>query len=538
MARISSGFCASEGVFRTHFTTAAEAEAITLLSDTGAQAINMSYGGQRTPQVFCQAFPKDMMCLALQHAKDRDVVLVGASGNTRTVLQFPASDGRVISVGGFSEVGEVSSIDQAFAFWDESPGGTDHCPDGSTGIECGSNYTVDPMGSKQELVGAAHAVLSTTYPGQDWSTAFKCGDSFGPGGGIGLCTGTSMSAPQISGIVGILRSINPLVPTGKPVPSLPEPIGIRTVLAQTTVQAQSGKLWSNKFGYGRPDAAAAASRMLGQVEGHIVKNRATPLFRLHGSASKDYLDTTSPQMAIAFLINQAANYTPEGPLVPGYPSFPADPLASPLPAPRAPVYVLTTEYTPSPAWPELVPLYMIERTRNFPVGCVTGQSGCNSNNRDFTLVTTKAHIEAAHNDGFVVRAIQGYIYERCNPEPICIPPGAQKFYRECKIADDDCATFLESERSGFEAAGYTQAYPGIGKVLGYAYPAIDTDGDGLVDGFEYAIGTSLDASDSDVDGISDAMEFPMVGVSFSDPCSGSGGGNCPADVIFRDGFQQ
>ena len=78
--------------------------------------------------------------------------------------------------------------------------------------------------------------------------------------------------------------------------------------------------------------------------------------------------------------------------------------------------------------------------------------------RDYLLVTA-AHIEAAHNDGYDLRTIQGYIYQPCNPEPACIPPAAEPIYRACKSADTDCAIFLESERAVFEANGYIGAYP-------------------------------------------------------------------------------
>jgi len=69
--------------------------------------------------------------------------------------------------------------------------------------------------------------------------------------------------------------------------------------------------------------------------------------------------------------------------------------------------------------------------------------------------------------------------------------------------------------------------------MGYAYPAIDTDGDGLIDGFEYVIGTRLDLVDSDGDGLSDSAEFSMVNTAMSDPCSIQ----CQDDVIFGNGFQ-
>ncbi len=387
-------------------------------------------------------------------------------------------------------------------------------------------------------MGASRAVLSTTYPGKDWNPEIKCGDSFGPGGGVGLCTGTSMAAPQVSGVVGILRSINPLVPAGKPVPGFGGVTGIRTVLAQTTAEAQAYHPWSPTFGYGHPDAAAAAARLLGQVEGHTVKNRVTPLFRFYGAGAKDYLETTSPQMAVAFAINQTANYAPQGALVPGYPAFPQEPNATPLPSPRASIYVLTTEYRPRPQWPALIPLYLVERSRPFPVGCTGSPPACNPDNRDFTLITTAAHLEQAHADGYELRTIQGYIYQPCANEPACIPPGAQKLYRACKPVADDCAIFLDSERASFEAAGYLSAYPaGSDKMLGYAYPATDSDGDGLVDGFEHVIGTRVDLTDSDGDNSTDAEEFPLAGVAVSDPCSVTAGSSCPADVIYQDGFQ-
>jgi hypothetical protein len=501
--------------------------AIALLGDYGAQVINVSFGADKLNLDFCTTIEgqADPECLAIDHASKRDIALVAASGNWRTYLDFPASDDRVIAVGGFQ---------QNLALWDNSPGSFMGCPLAGGG-ECGSNYTVPANGFKQELLGSAKAVLSTTYPGYNWNPLLQCGDGFpGPawGNGEGWCTGTSMSAPQIAGLIGLLRSINPLVPVGKPTfdPIHDTAPSLRYVVASTTFDAQTNQPWNAYRGYGRPDAAAAARKMLGKVAGVTVRNRATPLFRLYSGATKDYADTTSPQSAVALMISGKTSWQPaaNAALVPNYPQFPHDPADGVLAAPRAAVYVMTTDVKPRAEWPALVPLYLMDRT-------ILNQP----NRRDFLLVTTTAHIEQAHAAGYDLRTIQGYVYQPCSPEPQCIPPGAQKFWRACKPADDDCATFLESERATFEANGFIAAYPSGSKLLGYAYPATDTDQDGLPDSFEYVVGTSPTLANSDNDTQADATEFPMIGIARSDPCGGIGSAGaryCGANSIFKNGF--
>ncbi|PIV33644.1 MAG: hypothetical protein COS34_06610, partial [Lysobacterales bacterium CG02_land_8_20_14_3_00_62_12] len=70
----------------------------------------------------------------------------------------------------------------------------------------------------------------------------------------------------------------------------------------------------------------------------------------------------------------------------------------------------------------------------------------------------------------------------------------------------------------------------------YAYPNIDSDDDGLIDGFERIIGTRPDIADSDGDGASDGSEFPLAGLRVADPCQGPNN-QCPNAPMFANGFE-
>ena len=87
--------------------------------------------------------------------------------------------------------------------------------------------------------------------------------------------------------------------------------------------------------------------------------------------------------------------------------------------------------------------------------------------------------------------------------------------------------FLENQRTTFESQGYTSAFLAGNMLLGYAYPIVDTDGDGLIDAFEDLIGTKPNNVDSDGDGIADGVELPQANLPVSDPCSDGCGWKVP-----------
>jgi hypothetical protein len=86
--------------------------------DGGVQAISMSSGTPYDGLNYCQSHRSFPECLSISYAVSRDTPMVASSGNRRTEINFPASDKRVISAGGFQ---------QSLALWDDSPGSELSC---------------------------------------------------------------------------------------------------------------------------------------------------------------------------------------------------------------------------------------------------------------------------------------------------------------------------------------------------------------------------------------------------------------------------
>jgi serine protease len=251
----------------------------------GVQAINLSFGsaianlGCGGPPFAVQAY-----CDAIQFAADRDVAVVAAAGNRKSALNFPASDPRTFSVGGYQFNG--TPWDQTASLGSDSPSivGLD---------ETGTNF-----GGNQLVVAPARDVLSSMWGNSQWNnrcgsvTTFSTAPQYfqfnGPvtqsvyaaasGNLYGICTGTSMATPHISGLVGLMRSTNPLLTSAQ----------IRSGLAL----AAGGTFINSTWGYGLPNAAAA-------VLNALPTDRLTPLFAFYNPEYDDYVYTVFPQMGAA-----------------------------------------------------------------------------------------------------------------------------------------------------------------------------------------------------------------------------------------------
>lgn len=224
----------------------------------GAQVLNFSGHVIPPPYGGCAADPNHPACQALEFARGRDVMVVASSGNMHSgAIDFPASDSRVVAVGGIQYHG-YNAID---TLWLEGD------PDYTYGV-VGSNF-----GQQQSFVAPARDVVSTVYTGRDWSPYARCGDSTSfttpehgtqsgstAGAGYGTCTGTSMAAPFVTGVAALIRSINPLWSRTQ-------------VYELMRAGASRANAWDQYWGFGVPNAGNSVASAV------ALTNRLTPSFR-------------------------------------------------------------------------------------------------------------------------------------------------------------------------------------------------------------------------------------------------------------------
>lgn len=551
-------------------------------TSNGAAVLNFSLGG--TAACGNPSNPPMLSCAVIDAATDRDVTLVAASGNQRySAIHFPASSAKVIGVGAIDDQRRL--WDEGLAYTAAHPGtvipGTSLCPGSGQGSECGSNY-----GSGQDVVAPGAQVISTITSnyiptGGDVPPCTSTTDPVSGRALYGVCTGTSMATPYVSGLAGLVRSLNPL---------------LKWQDTEAVIKASSTRTpgyTQNQMGAGIPDAEAALKRTLGTVAGNVVFNRVTPLFSqlacrpgLDASANDDctalpvqqrsdsWLFTSSPQTAVAAAKSELY-YVP--PPSGGSPAnlagssipvqyFPSSRLTPTLGKSVAPAYqfrngVLASQFQPgasaylftgqrhpmlgaeAPAGGAsyLVPLLrMSSRCGNFRKHVYVvdqGDTPGTPGTRGFFESRSSACSASETSSGYNADVVEGYIWRASLPNgsgETKPPPGTQALYRHYNAATDDWILVLESERGLEEAGGPLAGYsaPPAGTygeaLLGFVYPNVDTDGDGLVDGFELTVGTDPDFADSDCDQLSDRDEFPLDALPISDPVSGP---NCAVRVL-------
>ncbi len=510
-------------------TMSLAALALTEASDKGVQVGSMSFGvpdecptGQSGSSAVCEA---------LDNYRNREIAFTAASGNDLTEVELPGVHSDVVAVG---------AVETDRSHWDRR-GRDVACPeeDPPPLHECGSNYSLDPDVRTLGLVAPGQYVLSTVYTGlgyggpPDPDSDRGCGDQY-PGDsdndndndGYGSCTGTSMSSPYVAGVLGLLRSANPLLTRWQ----------VRDVLAAT---ASGADAWDQKLGYGVPDAAAAVGRVQGRVAGQILVNRATPMFRLYSPDHDTHLFTTSPQAAVSEIEgvgNAGFASDPVGDPIGGYPSLPGDT----SPEARASFWLFTGPVAPDSSEQDLIPLYRVTRDR-FEERLFCGD-GTSETKRAWGYATTPGEVRVFHtadlfNDGvrYFPEGIEGYLY----PTTATPPEGAERLIRYYDDERDDWLLLLDSEPPppGYDDTITVSGGAPDGVWIGWVLPNVDSDGDGVIDAWEDLLGTDPQDVDSDDDDCSDGEEIlGYVDPSrseLSDPLDGI----CLFHLVFVDGFE-
>jgi hypothetical protein len=315
------------------------------------------------------------------------------------------------------------------------------------------------------IFAPGRSIVSTAGIGVDYmhTQNIRCSDQIFPAGsgyygdesgwagdGYSSCTGTSMAAPHISGLIGIMRSINPLLPAidGQD-PTRPS---IKSLI-------KAAASYSN----GMPDAYIAVQLALATNP-----SRLTPLFSTYSVGRSDTFYTTSPQMAEAALRGtlQPRRDPDCQPTVASYPYGDAQNFDNCRYYPWAgnkDVLIFTTPKDSSGI--PLAPLYRFSWKCGDPTPFPPAI--CNTNPVHISHVYSADTVNGLTYFkalGYKLDGIEGYIY----PRTIAQPLGTLKLFRKYNPAANDYVIFTEPYRVLFESMGYTE---NEGEDwIGYVYP--------------------------------------------------------------------
>lgn len=363
-----------------------------------------------------------------------------------------------------------------------------------------------------------------------------------------------MSAPLVTGALALLRSTSP---------------GLSIQLAEVAlrVTASGNGSHSNLFGYGIPHVGNAVKRVLGVSNGVQLQNRLSPMFVLYHADTTSYLFTSKPQVAAAAIVNtlyvdpyEAHHHPPPasfaytsnaslGPSIRHYFEYPIEVRSDnlQLTQPRVAFWLFGTDKNPFGSTP-LRPLHRLA------LDLPNNSSTCSAVRRDHGYAIDQAGIDYFTGQSFCatpyeLQGIEGYLLPGCPSGFTCLPQnrhlegGLQCVYlrrRNGTGNQEDWALILEDQLPGSPNSPYpnhTLSAPGLNGCLGYVFIEMHSDGDTLIDGVEFLLGTDRTNSNTDGDCLADSQEYPPFGLPNSDPrlYTPPGSGNC--DVIFANGFQ-
>jgi hypothetical protein len=342
-----------------------------------------------------------------------------------------------------------------------------------------------------------------------------------------------------------VRSINPL-------------LGKFDVLSLLQTYANHSSNFSPTFGWGVPNVGATAASVIGNASGVRLQNRLTPMFEMYYAPSGDRLYSIVPQVMTAaatgfFLVRPYCVYqtvlsshycdapqnrsdpleqlqsyvepslaeasyvkmpdqqfsTTGQPITDGIYRYPGLNVSATVSQARSPFSVFTTSKNPY-GGQDLVPLIRLSIAESCLVrgsAYVTSESAADGW-ESTDMCPGESGVQSYHRDGR-----EGYILASCpsqfgtctNYADATAPQG---LYLRYSATTKNYALVLASHLSDSTFATFIDANGG--NPLGYAFPNIDSDQDGIIDGFERLIGTSPNRIDSDCNGLSDTAQFPMT----------------------------